>query len=190
MEPEGSLPCSQELTASPWPEPDESISVTAFLFISDAFRLMWVYVFQTVSFFQASQRKHARLALLPMHATCPANFIRPRYIAVLICGEEQLQTVCLIMLLSPVFYFFVLGSTILPQRLALCSRHFRLSFGLCSYFLYSYHRYACNVSVKLLPSVHLPNGRWMSIERWWCDSCGGTNEIFRQNLVMSSRCVF
>jgi hypothetical protein len=46
MENEGSLPCSQELSDGPYPEPDESSPCNPIQFLSDAF-LNYFFVFKT-----------------------------------------------------------------------------------------------------------------------------------------------
>jgi hypothetical protein len=91
MEPEGSLLCSQELSAGPRPKPDQSSPYHLIPSLYDPFEYYpptYVFVFLVVLSFWISHQYPIHVHLLTILATCPAHLILLALIILITLGEE------------------------------------------------------------------------------------------------------
>jgi hypothetical protein len=91
MEPEGSMPNSQELSTCSYPEPDQSAPYRPIPPLQDPSKYYpptHVLVFRMVSFPLAFLLITCMLSLLPIRATCPAYLILLDLIILIILGEK------------------------------------------------------------------------------------------------------
>jgi hypothetical protein len=131
MEPEGSLPCSQELTTGPYPEPDRStpyhpiLSLRSILILSTHLRFGL-----TSSIFPSGFPNSILHAVLfyTIRATCPPNciIIIIDLINIIILGEEyKLRSSSLCSFLQPPVTSPLFGpnilNTLFTNTLSLCS---------------------------------------------------------------------
>jgi hypothetical protein len=92
MEPEGSIPNSQELSTCPYPEPDQSSPHHSIPTLKDPsiyYPLTYVLVSLTASFSLAFPTNNLYAFLFShIRATCPAHLILLAIIILIILGEE------------------------------------------------------------------------------------------------------
>jgi hypothetical protein len=92
MAPEGSFSCSQELSTSPYPEPDQSspyhhpVTLRSILKLSNNLHLglpsgRFPSCFPAIILY-------IYISLLPIRATCPAYLILTDLIILILCGKE------------------------------------------------------------------------------------------------------
>jgi hypothetical protein len=91
MEPEGSLPCSQEPSTGPYPQPYQSNPHHAILSLKIHFNIVHSrtsWFSQWSFFFWLSHQYPIRIPLLIIHATCPTHLILLDLIILTILGAE------------------------------------------------------------------------------------------------------
>jgi hypothetical protein len=92
MEPEGSLPCSQEPSTGPYPEPDQSETTPPHHYlpkIYEYFNIIHLRLGLPSGLFPCGFPIYILYAFLfsPIRVTCPANFILLDLIIIIILGE-------------------------------------------------------------------------------------------------------
>jgi hypothetical protein len=90
MEPEGSLPCSQQPASDPYPEPDASnqhfLTLTSILILFSHLRLCFP---KWSLSFRFSKQNTVRISHIPVHVTCPVHPILLDLITLTTLGEVE-----------------------------------------------------------------------------------------------------